>query len=329
MRRRVLSLVLAAMALLAVAGSASAQMIRVDQIQGFQQMMPETPVASGTFMPQVRATDEVTASLGTVVAPYITDLDAWFASSFQWRPSTPTHFLLVADEQQLVNTVESFRGMALTSEERNTVLSRPTHLMQATMPSMGVEAGHWVILVNLDENAALFTAQGLQGRFAVQVGMPVTPFPTETQEGWRLIQWSIARDYANLMVMETAGMGGPQFYREGFVDTVAFRLVPGTPLESGTASLVANYRFNNNELPTLMTLESNWEGFISSASVNFDLARGISFLSVNNVFNEVGPMRSLEVLMRTSRGESYTRVLEDVSGFSLDGLNQSYTSLIP
>lgn len=326
MRRRILSLVLAGLAILALSGSVFAQvMARTDQIVGFAETVGVPPVAEGTFVAQVQPTDVISASMGTVLAPYVTDLDAWFAQNFGWRSSMPVTFLLFSNGEDLVNAAQTFAGGPL---DRNLVLSRPSFLIQATQSAMNVQAGNWAILVNTDVNAATERSADLVNTFAAEIGILPVPFPGP-EEGMRLIQWSMARDYANLMEIDLTGTAGPAFFREGFADAIAFRLVSGTPQEAGRPEVVADVLVTTGTLPTLTDLEQNWESFVSVGGETFDVARGIAFLSTNTVFNNVGGANTLNILQRTAAGESFESALQSVTGFSLFDLNVAYQSLIP
>ncbi len=327
MRRRILSLVLAAMALLALASSAFAQVTvqitRADQIIGFAETQGIPAVAEGTFVPRVLAADPVSGSLGTLISPYVTDLDAWFATNFGFRPSTPTTFLLFSNGEDLVAAANSLGSPAGTG----LILGTPSHLMQATESGFGIQPGEWVILVNLDIQAATETSADLTSRFASEIGFLPIPLPTE-MDGMRLIQWSMAREYAMLMEMLVAGTAGPEFFREGLADAISFRIVPGTPTESGRAEAVAQFQLTN-PLPTVSDLEQNWDFITRPGGLIFDVARGIAFLSTNTVFNQVGGASALNVLQRVAAGENFESALQSVSGFSLFDLNSAFQSLIP
>ncbi len=328
MRHRILSLVLAGLAILALASSAFAQVGRMDQIIGFAQTPGIPSVASGTFVPQVQATDDVSATAGTLLVPYVDDLQAWVASNLGWRSSRPVTFLLFSNTDSLINTVQALRGSPLSPDERNLVLSQPSFLVEATNSADGVQAGNPAILVNTDLNAATQTAMDLAGAFNLQVGL-VPPPPATQDDGMRLIQQSMARNYATLMELDTSGTAGPSFYREGLADAVAFRVVPGTPQESGQPETVSSVLATTGTLPTLANLEQNWNSFVIPGGTSFDTAHGIAFLSTNTVFDKVGGAGALSILRDTAAGQNFDTALQLVSGFSLDQLNTAYQPLIP
>ncbi len=326
MRRRVLSVVLAVMAVLAFAGIASAQIVRTDTIIGFAQTQAVPAVAEGTFVPRVQPTDTISASMGEPIASYVTDLDAWFAVNFGFRPSTPVTFLLFSNGEDTATAATNLAGGAV---DRNLVLSRPSFLVQATQPASGIQTGEWAILVNLDMDAAAQTFTDLLTNFHAQVGFAPPPAIATPEQAMLLVQQSMARDYATLMEMQLTGNAGPIFYREGLADAISFRIVPGSPEEFGRALSVAEFQLTGNPLPTLSSLEQTWETIISPGGQIFDVSRGIAFLSVNTVFNQAGGPAALNVLQQTAAGQDFNTALQSITGFSLDQLNLSYQSLIP
>lgn len=329
MRPRTLSLVLAGLAILVFAGSAFAQVVRTDAIVGFSGVEGVPSVAEGTFSPTVAASDATSADIGTGLAPYVADLDAWFATNFGWRSSRPVTFVLFSNGEDMVNAVGTLRGSALSPDERNQVLSRPSFLMQATQSGLDIQAGDWAILVNTDIDAATQLAQDLNSRFLVEASiLPVLQTSFGPEDGMRQIQWSMARDLAALMEMDVAGTAGPFFYRAGLADAAAFRVVPGTPQESGQPRVVTDFLVTNT-LPSLSDIEQNWISLVSTGGESFDLARGVAFLSTNTVLNQVGGVSALNILRATASGEEFESALQSATGLSLFDLNTAYQSLIP
>ena len=331
MRHRVLSFVLVAVTLLALTGSVFAQGTRVDQIVGFAQTPGVPAVASGTFQPTVMATDLPTQQMAAVLSPYVTDMDAWFAMNFGWRSSKPVTFVLFSNGQNEINALQSMVGPGQVVNT-NLVLSRPSFPLLIGNSAFGIPIGEWAILVNTSLDTATQQAGQLNSLFYTENGVfpiPMSSILESQDEGMRLMQESMAADYAGLMEVDTAGNAGPTWYRLGLANTIAFQIVPGTPMQGGQPMTVATYQHVNNTLPPLTDLEQNWNGIIGLGGQIVDVAHGIAYLSTSFVVGQAGGMNALDVLKSTASGQDFNTALQSITGFSLPMLNLQYQSLIP
>lgn len=352
MRHRALSLALAGMMILSTAAGALAQAvvtgqagttsllaptsIRPDQINGFAQTQGVPAVASGTFQPQVIATDPIAATQAIALAPYITDLDAFFASQFGWRPSKQATVFLYPDTQSLTNALAGFQG---TTPASVVTPNQPATLTIASQSNgTGVTPGDYVILVNTDTNAAAQQFNALAGNFASLTNQPSlipganTDVPTDVTDqnnGIRYIEESIARRYGEMMIQDLSGANAPQWLREGLADAIAFSIVPGIPSESGRALLLGQEQAANVPLPTLSQLGQNFASFTSPGGTSLETALGVSFLGARSLLNSIGGPQVVNILRGVGSGQSFDSQLQSTAGFDLNQLNATVQSLIP
>jgi hypothetical protein len=350
MRHRALSLALAGMMILSTAVGAFAQTvttgttsvlaptdIRPDTINGFAQTQGVPSVASGTFQPQVVATDAVTAAQGTTLAPYITDLDAFFASRFGWRPSKPVTVFLYPDTQSLTTALGGFQGNA--PGVAATAPDQPATFMVASQSNgTTVNPGDYVILVNTDVDAAAQQFNALAGQFGSLTNQPslvpninagVTTDVANQNNGTKYIEESIARQYASMMIQDTSGASAPQWLQQGLADAIAFSIVPGIPSEAGRTMIVGQQQAANVPLPTLSQLGQDFTALTSPGGTSQETALGISFLGAQSLLSTVSGPQIVSILRGVGSGQSLDAQLQSTAGFNLDQLNSNIQSLIP
>ncbi len=354
MKHRVLSLALAGLVILATVASAFAQVAvtsngRVDQIVGLSQTEAVPAVASGTFVPQVVAVDFTAASAGTALVPYVQDLDAFFATRFGWRPSKPTTVLLYSTSSNLAGGLQSFTGGTLTASQQAQALSEPAALIMVTQGDGVVPTNSFAILVNTDADAASQQFAILSGQInAINASLvpgatsgSVSSSSSSVNTGelsqsqmfnnaMLLIQESLAKQYANLMMTDLGGNNVPGWLRQGLSDSLAFGIVPGTPLESGLAESVARSQSNIGRLPTLS--EINAGGFptlLSTGGTSAAVGEGVSFLSARSLLDSVSGTQITSLLSGLGAGQNFEAQLQSSTGFNLNSLNTQYQSLIP
>lgn len=338
MRHRIFSLVVVGVLLLAMAATASAQVAttgRVDQITGFAQMQGVPAVASGTFMPQIQAIDATAASQGTVLVPYLQDLDAYFASHFGWRSSRPVSILLYSNTNDLTNGVLGF-SPTMTPDQAIVIQSRPAFffMVNQTNPAFpGISVGSYVIAVNTDVDAAALQFNALANAFNSSVGTGhLVPTSSSAQgqntsmNGMLMIEGSIARQYALLMEADLSSntTALPTWFQAGLADAISYSIVPGLPQESGRSLAVAHFQQSTGgTLPTLDQLTTGVSG------VPFDVIRGIGFLGAENILTKLGPAGIVTLLQRVGSGQAFDFELQQIGGFNVSAANTQYKSLIP
>ncbi len=353
MKYRVLSVAMAGLVILATAASAFAQAItipstptslRPDVISDFRLLPGIPPVAEGTFSINVTATDPFSGTQAITLSPYIQDMEAFFASNFGWRSSKPVSVLLFPDSQSLLSSLGSLRGTPITSpQESSLILSQPAFLQFVTTGNGVVPDNSWVILVNTDQNAAAQTFDALSNQFfsinnsiispgsLIPGGNPNTTTVTGdiTGAAMTMIEESIARQYANLMINDLAGIAGPQWFREGLADSIAFSIVPGIPQQSGEAEAVANSQVTGFPIPTLSQLDTTFAPLVSTGGQSAAVAQGISFLGARSLLNTIGGQNLPSFLRGLASGTSFASQVQSSAGFSLEQLNANTQSLIP
>ncbi len=364
MRHRVLSLAMAGALILATAASAFAQVAvttpfntagvaangRVDQLVGFAQSQGVPSVASGTFIPQVRATDPQSADIGTTLVPYVQDLDAYFASHFGWRSSKPVTVLLYSSSDLMRNGLLSLTGGSLTANQQNQALSEPAALIMVTQGQSGVvNAGSWAILVNTDIDMAAQQFANVAGEMnAINMSLvpggasssllinPVTFNTADLSQAQMfsnamvMIQESIARQYSDLMITDLGGNNVPFWLRQGLENAIAFSIVPGTPMEMGWSEAVARTQSNTGILPTLGQLNTGgFESMLASGGSTAVVAQGVSFLSARSLVNTTSGPQLTSFLRGLGSGQNLDAQLSTSFGFNLNALNTQFQSLIP
>ncbi len=357
MRHRVLSLATAGLLILSTAVTAFAQVAvtspflpagqtvtttRVDQIIGFADFVGVPPVASGTFQPQVQATDPIAAGLGADLIPYVRDLDAFFASRFGWRPSRPTFVLLFPNADALSTALSGFRGGAAVLPEE---LSRPAIFTPVSQGSGTVPSNSYAILVNMDQDVAAQTFNQLAEQFAFltspanlipgattvisPIGAPVGEASNASRNAMLEIQESLAKQYGEMMVRDLAGTNSPLWFQEGLTDSIAFSIVPGAPEESGQAMAAAQFQAIGNTLPTLSQLGVTFPTLVGGGGLQGAATQGISFLGARSLLNAVPGTQIADLLRGVGAGQPFQTQLQSSTGFNLDQLNTQAQSLIP
>jgi len=367
MVHRALSLALAGALVLAMAASAFAQVAvttpfntagvsangRVDILVGFTESQVVPPVESGTFQPLVRAIDMTAAPMGTALVPYVQDLDSYFATRFGWRPSKPVTVLLYSNSANLQNGLQSLSGGSISANQQSLAMSEPAALIMVTEGQSGiVPPNSWAILVNTDIDAAAQQFASLAGQVntidaslvpGVLSGGTSSPvinpnsFDTGIlsqdqifNNGMAMIQESLARQYANVMMNDLGGSNVPTWFRQGMADSLAFTIVPGIPLETGLAVAVARSQSNTGALPTLSQLNSGgFPALLSTGGTAGAIGEGVSFLSTQSLLNSVSGAQIVDLLKGLGAGQSLDAQLQSSTGFSLTSLNNQYQSLIP
>ncbi len=367
MRHRALSLALAGLVILATAASAFAQAViptpfntagvaangRVDILVGYSQSQVVPPVAPGTFVPQVTAIDMTAAPMGTTIVPYVQDLDAYFATSFGWRSSKPVTVLLYSNSSNLQAGLQSFTGGTINANQQNLALSEPAALIPVTNGDGLVPTGGWAILVNTDIDAAAQQYANLAGQVnsinaslvpggtggGISSAQVVSPSSFNTgvlsqdqifSNGMAMIQESLARQYANLMMTDLGGINVPVWFRQGLGDSLAFTIVPGIPLEPGLSMAVARSQSNTGMLPTLTQINAGgFPALLSTGGTSGAIGEGVSFLATQSLLNNTSGTQIANLLKGIGSGQSFQTALLSSTGFNLDTLNNRYQSLIP
>jgi len=348
MRHRVLSLAMAGLVILATAVSAFAQVAvitptalgRVDQIVNFASTNGVPPLQSGTFQPQIRATDTISAGQGAQMVSYVQDLDAYFANRFGWRSSKPVSVQFYSSSSNLINDAQSLMGGTLSTDQSNIATSEPAFLFMATQGNGVVPANSWVIAVNTDPSIAAQQFMNVAGSITsinaglvpsgTQVNTSLTPevVNNTTNNATAMIQESIAKQYTNLMMSDLGGNNVPQWFRDGLSNSIAFSIVPGFPTESGWAETVARSQSNNMSVPAVSQLGQSFPTLLGAGGSSAAIAEGISFLGARSLLDTLGGTNMTSFLKGLGSGTSFDSELSNF-GTSFSQLNSQTQSLIP
>ncbi len=369
MVHRALSLALAGVIILATAASAFAQVTvttpfntagvsadgRVDILVGYSQSQTVPPVASGTFVPQVKAIDMTSAPMGTTIVPYVQDLNGYFANTFGWRPSKPVTVLLYSNASNLRGGLQSFTGGTISANQQNVALSEPAAFITVTNGDGLVPTNSWAILVNTDINAASQQYANLAGQVNAidaslvpgasggTAGTPSSPVISPSSfntgvlsqdqifnNGMAMIQESLARQYANVMMTDLGGNNVPGWFRQGLGDAIAFSVVPGTPVETGLSTAVARSLSNTGTLPTLTQINAGgYPALLTTGGTSGAIGEGVSYLASQSLINNTNGIQIANLLRGLGSGQSFETSLGSSTGFNLNTLNSQYQSLIP
>lgn len=339
MRMRVSSIGLAAVALLifsATTFAATPPAGVVNPVWSYGQTAP--PVAAGTFAPRVMAVDAPSAGLGTQITPFIADLDAWLATSFGWRSAQEVTVVITANDIDMLSVVGSLRGSPVMASERGMILSRPAFLMQAQQGGIGMvttmagttsalPTSGWVIVLNLDTTATrndlIFLTSGMNPAKNWKPSSAVT-----TQDTWSFIYESTARQYILMMEQQVGGTAVPSWLREGMADALAFRFVPGTPMEFARPRVASSYRTMATPLPSLAALsnEMTWNQWMGSY---YDVGRAVAAVASSTLLDRVGPSGVVKILTSLKGGQGLEAAMMGAGAPSLADLTVAYQARIP
>lgn len=336
MRRRALSLLvslaLTAVVMLVFSGSAFAQS-QPNAIRGSNAL--NIPVAAGTNQPKVILGDAAAGDWGLTYAPFVADLDDWVAQNFGWRSSKPVTFVLFSNVDSETGAIQAARGTPFTTNEMNVVRSQGAYLMGTTAPYLDAPAG-WVIFVNTDIFAARQRFDIIQGTYqdldlsASRVRnnrLKLTGSSGAQRVG--LIQYEMARSYAEAMVLETGGGRAPDWLEEGLADLLASRVMPGTLYDENRPMLISENMNNTGAVPTVTQLNADWPAWAGAGGLKFELSRGVAFLAVATIADRVGPGGVLNIIKRVGGGEDVNAVLMSAANLNVNQLNVLYQSKVP
>ncbi|MGI5836995.1 MAG: hypothetical protein ACOX87_11000 [Chloroflexota bacterium] len=284
MRRTLLSLLMVAVAVLAINGSAIAQtpppvIIPADD-------------PPGTFIPVVLATDEFSAIQGgDWISDFVDQMDNQFLQQWAFRPSLPTTIYLFGSGDALANGFAMITDQALTVPELE-------------------------LIANVDRS--YFVLDQRTGGYAVLVNL----LPDFGTQAWmEEVRAAIYHGYALAMERDRAGEAGPSWYREGLAWFIAYTNAPGAPSLSRRVQAAATLNAQGT-LPSLSDLsdEDNFSSFTSASPQTRDAAFGFAYLAIN-LMSPVGGLTLLNVLVDAQGPQNFEEALLDRTGFTVEQLS--------
>ncbi|MGE5619519.1 MAG: hypothetical protein ACM3US_09705 [Sphingomonadaceae bacterium] len=254
-----------------------------------------TPMPLGSYSPDVKAMDDESGGRGVMVKTFLQEVEAEWARVWGWRPRRPTTVYLYFDGYRMANGMSQILGLDLSPSDIDRVA-----ITNAVARGVDRGTGGWAILMNLSYRSG--------------------------QEDWEeTTKANLLHEYGYVMESDLFGEAGPQWYREGFAQWIAYSRVPGTIAEKSVVAYASSFK-ERNTLPTLMALNSDWNGILNSSSESYQAAYGASFLALKYLSGRVGGMPLLQVLERTAAGEAFESALQNATGYTLSKLEGEYRS---
>ncbi len=256
-----------------------------------------TPFPLQSYSPEVKAMDDESGGHGVMVKSFMQGIDQEWSQVWGWRPHRPTTIYLYFDGYRMASGATSILGMNFNgnvdSFAANSSVARGNDL----------QTGGWAILTNLSYRYG--------------------------QDDWEdTTKANVLEEYAHVMQMDLAGDAGPQWFKEGLAQWNAYSKVWGTVGEKSHVHYAYSY-LSNGTLPSLMSLDSNWDSYVAAAPENLEAAYGASYLAVKYLAGRVGGMPLLQTLQRVAAGESFDSALQNATGYTVARLEGEYRSTIP
>ncbi len=257
-----------------------------------------TPVPLGSYSPDVKAMDDESGGRGVMIKEFLAGIDQEWARVWGWRPRRPVTVYLYFDGYRLANGMSQILGQNLSPYDMDRIAAT-----NAVARGNDLQTGGWAILMNL--------------------------YYRSNVDDWEdVTKANLLHEYAYIMETDLAGEAGPQWFREGMALWMAYAKIGSTISERSMTGYAATFQ-SKGTLPTLQTLTSNWNGFVSSGSEQYEAAHGAAYLAVKHAAGNVGGMPILQVLQRTAAGESFESALQGATGYSISRLDSEYRGSIP
>ncbi|MHB8992987.1 MAG: hypothetical protein ACYC66_15300 [Chloroflexota bacterium] len=256
-----------------------------------------TPVPLGSYSPDVKAMDDESGGRGVMVKGFLQEVDAEWARVWGWRPRRPTTVYLYYDGYGMADGMSQILGHNLSWSDRDRIA-----ITNAVARGVDRGTGGWAILMNLTYRSGL--------------------------DDWEeTTKANLLHEYGYIMQSDLFGEAGPQWYREGFAQWIAYAKVPGTISEKSVVAYAESFK-EKNSLPSLMTLNGDWSGTLNAGPEGYQAAYGASYLAVKYLSGRVGGMPLLQTLERVAAGESFESALQNATGYSVSKLEGEYRSSI-
>ncbi len=256
-----------------------------------------TPFPLQSYSPDVRAMDDESGGHGVMVKDFMQGIDREWSQVWGWRPHRPTTIYLYFDGYRMASGATSILGMNFYGNVDSFAAN------SSVVRGNDLQTGGWAILINMSYRYG--------------------------QDDWEdTTRANVLEEYAHVMQMDMARDAGPQWFKEGVAQWNAYSKIWGTLGEKSHVHYAYSY-LSNGTLPSLMSLNGNWDSYIAAAPENLEAAYGASYLAVKYLAGRVGGMPLIQTLQRVAAGESFDSALQNATGYSVARLEGEYRSTIP
>ncbi len=255
-----------------------------------------TPLPLRSYSPDVKAMDDLSGPHGVMVKAFMQVVEQEWAQAWGWRPHRPTTVYLYFDGYRMADGASSLLGLPIYDHDNFAANS-------SVVRGNDLQTGGWAILMNLAYNYG--------------------------SENWEdTTKSNLLLEYAHVMETDLANDAGPQWFKEGFAQWMAYSKIRETVGEKSHVHYAYTF-FSEGKLPSLMSLATNWNSFISAAPENLEAGYGASYLAVKYLASRVGGMPLLQTLQRVAAGEDFDSALQNATRYSVSRLDGEYKGTIP
>ncbi len=257
------------------------------------------PAAAKSYVADVKAMDTQSAGPGVTVKTLMAATNEEWAAQWGWRPSRPTTIYLYFDGYRMADGIGAVSGTPMTASQRDYYAKN----ISGVAMNRDVLTGGYAVVLNL----------------GYRYGTPT----------WEAeIKTVLIHEYTHVMQQDFSGGAGPNWFREGMAELMAYVRVPNSPYLKSRLYWVAQAN-NAGRLPTLQQLQSNWSAMSNRTPQAADEAYGASYLAVKFLADKVGGMPLRQVLEKTAAGMDFNAALSSVTGYTVDRLQGEYKATLP
>lgn len=239
---------------------------------------------------------------------YVSGLLAEWGRTFGWTQSVPISVLVYRSGEIMGADVGWFRVFPLNSSEMNDASSRIGFTVRDARPiGPGGGMGGWIITLNANYDRSIDLASTVQ----------TTTLTTAPRGALSLEERGfLAHELAGIMLQDITGTGGQAWLRAGVADLIMNSEVQGLSV-TATRQMALSSAAGGGTVPGPVTLTNSWDTLSASGGPTGDAAYGMADATALFLVQRVGMQPVLSILRRTSAGEDFNTVLQQVTGLSV------------
>ena len=142
------------------------------------------------------------------------------------------------------------------------------------------------------------------------------------------VKANLLQQYSTVMLQDLAGSAGPEWFRIGLIQWMAYSNITQTPAELSVTHYADRAKAEGTLL-SLYDLTKDWSRAIKSDGASSQAAYGAAYLAVKHLAGNVGGMPLIQTLIRNAKGEDFESALINETGFSTGKLESEYRNYIP
>jgi len=256
------------------------------------------PGPAATYVPDVKAMDDESGGHGVTIKAFMQQIDGLWLAVWGWRPHKPTTVYLYADGNRMTYGMSQITGQPLNQGGSDYVAAN-----SAVSLGNDIQTGGYAIFMNL----------------SYQYG---------TDDWLDTVKSNLCHQYGTVMIQDLAGNAGPDWFREGMAEWMAYSNVTHSVSEISATHYAAVAKANGT-LPSLYTLTNSWNETIRAGGEPGQAVYGAAYLAVKYLAGNVGGMPLIQALVRTSHGEPFESALQATTGYSIGRLESEYRNYMP